>query len=135
MTGDREGALEHYRKACERLMAAKQRGEAQALYQEAVRGIEDFALGADDQLTMAFSLERDLKPRLAVHAYEMFVAKYPAHPDSPLALLRAAGIHMNSFSDPNTADALYGRFLVNFPRDTWADFAREQRRKLAFRAC
>ena len=131
MTGDRTGARENYRRACERLMAAKRRGEAEALYQEAVRGIEDFALGADDQLSMAFGLERDLKPKLAVHAYEMFVAKYPAHPDSPLALLRAAGIHMNVFSDPGSAEALYGRFLANFPGDTWADFAKEQRRKLA----
>jgi hypothetical protein len=80
---------------------------------------------------MAFGLERDLKPKLAVHAYEMFVAKYPYHSESPLALLRAAGIYLSVFSDPSSADALYGRFLVNFPADTWADFAKEQRRKLA----
>jgi tetratricopeptide (TPR) repeat protein len=131
-TGDRAGAREHYRKACEGLMGDKRRGEAQAMYQEAARGIEDFALGADEQLAMAFSLERDLKPKLAVHAYEMFVARYPAHPETPLALLRAAGIHANLFSDPATADALYGRFLVSFPGDTWADFAKEQRRRLAY---
>jgi membrane associated rhomboid family serine protease len=132
MTGDRAGAREHYRKACERLMDDKRRGEAQTLYQEAVRGIEDFALGAEEQLSMAFSLERDLKPTLAVHAYEMFVAKYPSHPETPLALLRAAGIHANLFSDPAAADALYGRFLVHFPGDAWADFAKEQRRRLAY---
>jgi membrane associated rhomboid family serine protease len=131
MTGDRAGAREHYRRACNRLMDDKRRGEAQALYQEAVRGIEDFALDADEQLSMAFSLERDLKPKLAVHAYEMFVAKYPSHPETPLALLRAAGIHANLFSDPATADALYGRLLVGFPGDAWADFAKEQRRRLA----
>jgi membrane associated rhomboid family serine protease len=134
MTGDRAGAREHYRIACESLMDAKRRGEAQALYQEAIRGIDDFALGADEQLAMAFSLERDLKPQLALHAYEMFAAKYPAHPETPLAILRAAGIHANVFSDPNAADALYGRFLAGFPGDTWADFAREQRRRLACQA-
>jgi membrane associated rhomboid family serine protease len=131
MSGDRNGARGHYRKACERLLLDKRRGDAQALYQEAVRGIEDFALGAEEQLSMAFGLERDLKPKLALHAYEMFVARYPAHPETPLALLRAAGIHANLFSDPVSANALYGRLLASFPGDTWADFAREQRRRLS----
>jgi tetratricopeptide (TPR) repeat protein len=131
LSGNRDGARENYRRACELLVDSKRRGEAEAIYQEAVRGNDDFALGPEYQLGMAFGLERDLKPKLAVHAYEMFVAKYPDHSESPLALLRAAGIHLSVLSDPNGADALYGRFLFNFPGDTWADFAKEQRRKLA----
>jgi membrane associated rhomboid family serine protease len=131
LSGDRGGARENYRKACELLVDFKRRGEAEDIYQEAVRGSDDFALGPDHQMGMAFGLERDLKPKLAVHAYEMFAAKYPSHTDSPLALLRAAGIHLSVLCDPAGADALYGRFLSNFPGDPWADFAREQRRKLS----
>ena len=131
LTGNRTGARENYRKACELLVDSKRRGDAEEVYREAVRGIDDFALCPEYQLGMAFGLERDLKPKLAVHAYEMFVAKYPDHSESPLALLRAAGIHLSVFSDPSSADSLYGRFLVNFPADTWAGFAEEQRRKLA----
>ena len=131
LTRDVAGARENYRKACELLIDEKRRGECEAVYQEAVRGIEDFTLDAEYQLGLAFGLERDLKPNLAVHAYEMFAAKYPDHVESAFALLRAAGIQLNTFSDPGAADRLYERLLENYPHDVWADFTREQRRRLA----
>jgi membrane associated rhomboid family serine protease len=130
LTRDIAGARENYRKACELLVEQKRRGESEALYQEAVRGIGDFTLGAEYQLGLAFGLERDLKPKLAVHAYEMFAGKYPDHSESAFALLRAAGIHLNALSDLEAADRLYERLLQNYPQDVWADFTREQRRKL-----
>lgn len=131
LTGNTAGARENYKEACELLIDEKKRGECEAVYQEAVRGIEDFTLDAEYQLGLAFGLERDLKPKLAVHAYEMFAAKYPDHAESAFALLRAAGIQLNTFSDPGAADRLYERFLENYPHDVWADFTKEQRRRLA----
>ena len=131
MTGNRSGARDNYRRACEMLIDAKRRGESETLYQEAVRGIEDFTLGAEHQLGLAFGLERDLKPNLAVHAYESFATAYPRHAESAFALLRAAGIQLHTFSDSQAADRLYQRLLENYPNDAWADFTREQRRKLA----
>jgi membrane associated rhomboid family serine protease len=131
LTGNRSGARDNYRKACEMLIDAKRRGEAEAVYQEAVRGIEDFMLGAEYQLGLAFGLERDLKPKLAVQAYETFAAAYPHHAESGFALLRAAGIQLHTFSDAKAADCLYARLLEHYPNDAWADFTREQRRKLA----
>jgi len=131
LTGNRSGARENYREACELLIDGKRRGECETIYQEAIRGTEDFALRVEYQLGLAFGLERDLKPRLAVHAYETFAAKYPNHAESAFALLRAAGIELNTFSDSEAADRLYERLLDNYPTDVWADFTREQRRRLS----
>jgi tetratricopeptide (TPR) repeat protein len=130
LAGDREGARRNYRTACELLMDAMRRGESETVYQEAVRGIDDFTLAVDYQLGMAFGLERDLKPTLALQAYEMFAAKYSGHAESPFALLRAAGIHLNVLSNARAADGLYKRLLADYPDDTWAEFAKEQRRRL-----
>jgi tetratricopeptide (TPR) repeat protein len=131
MTGNRSGARDNYKTACEILIDSKRRGEAETVYQEAIRGIEDFTLSAEYQLGLAFGLERDLKPKLAVQAYETFAAVYPKHAESAFALLRAAGIQLHTFSDSQAADRLYERLLENYPNDAWADFTREQRRKLA----
>jgi membrane associated rhomboid family serine protease len=132
MAGDTAGAREHYRTSCEALLEEKRRGDCERIYREAVRGIPDFCLGAGSQLGLAFGLERNLKPDLAVRAYELFVMNYPTHGESAFALLRAAGIRLNAFSDTRAAAALYERLLIEYPEDTWVDFAREQRRKLSF---
>ncbi len=131
LAGDFEGARRNYRISCELLIDAMRRGDSETIYQEAVRGIDDFTLGPGHQLGMAFGLERDLKPKLAVQAYEMFAAKYPSHRESAFALLRAAGLQLSAFSNSSAADTLYERLLADYPNDTWAEFAREQRRKLS----
>jgi tetratricopeptide (TPR) repeat protein len=130
VTRDTGGARVHYRTACELLLEAKRRGDCENVFQEALRGIEDFSLGPDHQLGLAFGLERNLKPELAVRAYELFAGRYPDHAESAFALLRAAGIHLHTFSDPRAAMSLYERLVRDYPDDAWADFAREQRRKL-----
>jgi membrane associated rhomboid family serine protease len=131
VTGDGDVARKSYRKACELLIEQRRRGDCEAIYQEAVRGFDDLCLTEDYQINLAFGLERNLKPKLAVRAYEIFAGRYPAHTESPLALLRAAGIYLNTFSAPQKADDLYHRLIDNYPDDVWVDFATEQRRKLA----
>lgn len=130
-TGDAAGSRERYRRSCEALLREKRRGDCEALYQEALRGMPDFCLSAEAQLGLAFGLERNLKPALAARAYELFVAHYPEHAESAFALLRAAAVHLSAFSDAGSADALYERLVREYPHDVWADFAREQRRRLA----
>ena len=130
MSRDGDGARRNYRKACELLLKFGQRGDCESVYQEASRGYEDLALSEDCHLKLAFGLERNLKPKLAVRAYEVFAGKYPKNSESPLALLRAAGIHINTFEDPEKADSLYARLIDDYPEDTWVDFAKEQRQRL-----
>jgi tetratricopeptide (TPR) repeat protein len=131
LAGDTSGAQKHYRIACEALLEAKRRGESEQLYEEAVRGAADFCLDAEHHLRLAFGLERNLKPKLALRAYESFASRYPEHRESAFALLRAAGLHLSAFSDPQNASSLYERLVSEYPDDPWADFAREERRKLA----
>ncbi len=134
MSRDGDGARRNYRKACELLLRMGRRGDCEALYQEASRGFKDFALSEKCHLTLAFGLERNLKPKLALRAYEVFVGKYPENADSPLALLRAAGICSNTFEDVEKADDFYERVIRNYPNDTWVEFAREQRQNLLAKA-
>lgn len=131
LSGDTGAAREHYRIACERLLDSKRRGDCEKLYEEALRGTADFSLGAEHHLRLAFGLEHNLKPNLAVRAYETFAGCYPEHRESAFALLRAAGLHLNALSDPGRASSLYERLVNSYPDDPWADFAREEKRRLA----
>ncbi|MEJ2722786.1 MAG: tetratricopeptide repeat protein, partial [bacterium] len=129
-TKDHRGARAHYKEACQLLLAELRRGDCEKLYQEALRGYEDFSLDPEHHIKLAFGLERNLKPELAVRAYETFAWRYPGHTESPLALLRAAGLYLQTFDDVDNADSCYRRLLEAYPDDTWADFAREQRRQM-----
>ncbi|UCG53082.1 MAG: rhomboid family intramembrane serine protease, partial [Candidatus Latescibacterota bacterium] len=130
LSGDKEGARKNYRKACELMIDQLRRGDCEAVYQEALRGFEGFTLGADYHIKLAFGLERNLKPKLAVKAYESFAWKYPNHGESSLALLRAAGLYRQTFADIESADSCYRRLIDDYPDDVWVDFAKEQRRQL-----
>jgi tetratricopeptide (TPR) repeat protein len=130
LSGNHHGAAKNYRQACEILLDQLQRGEAEALFQEALRGSPGFALSCDHHLSLAFGLERNLKPQLAVSAYENFANRYPQHSEASFALLRAAGLHWNTFADPARADGLYRHMADSYPNDQWVEFAREQIRVL-----
>ncbi len=129
-SGNSQGAAKNYRQACEMLLDQQQRGEAEALFEEALRGFPSFALSCDHHLSLAFGLERDLKPQLAVIAYKNFGRRYPQHDEAPFALLRAAGLHWNTLSNPAMADGLYRQMIDGYPDDQWVEFAREQIRCL-----
>lgn len=129
-TGDDLGAQANYLKACEMLLRSNQRGMAEDVFQEAVRGYPAFSLSAEPLLDLAYGLERNLKPETALVAYEAFCRRFSAHEDAPFALLRAANIHARSLGDEARAIAFYERLIHQYPDDAWVDFAREQVRRL-----
>lgn len=129
-SGNEQGAAKTYRQACELLLSQQRRGESERLFHEALRGCPSFVLDAEHQLSLAFGLERNLKPFLAVCAYENFEDRYPAHPEAPFALLRAAGLHGTALGNPARAETCYRLLIERYPDDRWVDFAREQVRRL-----
>jgi len=76
-------------------------------------------------------LERNLKPELAVKAYENFQRRYPHHPEASFTLLRSANIYRSTFLDIETARDCYTHLIKRYPDDEWADFAREQIRQIS----
>jgi membrane associated rhomboid family serine protease len=132
LTGENKSARENYRKACELFLSGKQRGAAENLYREALRGFPDFVLPPSIHLDLAFGLERSLKPDLAVKAYRNFEAAYPTHKEAAFALLRAANLHWNTLDNRSTALKCYSRLIAEYPEDEWVDFAREQVRILSY---
>lgn len=128
--GDTTRARSCYQQACRLLIEAKLRGRAEDVYAEAVRGDPSFVLEAPRQLDVALGLERNLKPELAVRAYENFERRYPFHPEAPFALVRAANLYRNSLGDGEGAVRCYRRLIEAYPEDRWVDFAREEMRLL-----
>jgi membrane associated rhomboid family serine protease len=129
-TGDEIGAKASYLKACEILLRSQDRGDCEDVYEQATRGFPDFTLSPEPHLDLSYGLERNLKPELALRAYENFFRRYPRHKDAPMTLLRAANIHSSAFSDLTRARHCYESLVERYPEDAWADFAREQVRVL-----
>lgn len=127
-TGDDIGSKASYLKACEILLRSQDRSDCEDAYSQALRGFPDFVLSSEPHLDMAYGLERNLKPELALKAYENFARRYPRHKDAPFTLLRAANLHVNSFADVSRAKRCYQSLIERYPEDAWADFAREQAR-------
>jgi membrane associated rhomboid family serine protease len=128
--GDRAGARVGYRRACERYLTTGRRGDAEAVYAEALRAFPEFSLTAERQLDLCFGLERNLKPDLALRAYEAFLRACPDHGEAPFALLRAANL-LSKQGDAARARDCYETLVARYPDDPWADFAREHARRLA----
>ena len=129
--GDEIGAKASYLRACEISLSAQERGQSEDIYAEAVRGFPNFVLSREQQLDLAYGLERNLKYDLAVKAYENFSHNFPAHPEAPFTLLRAANLHWKTFANPKLARDRYQELVLRYPEDVWVDFAREQLRVLA----
>jgi rhomboid family protein len=128
--GNPVGAQKSYANACTCLLASGQRGHAERIYAEAGRSFPDFVLDADRQLDMCFGLERNLKPDLALKAYESFVRIHRDHGEAPFALLRAANLHAKQGS-ADRARECYESLVARYPGDPWAEFAQEHARRLA----
>lgn len=131
LSGNHAGALKNYQQACQMFLDQGQRGRGEKIFQEALRGCPGFALDADRHLSLAFGLERNLKPNLAIAAYENFARQYPTHPESAFTLLRAAGLYWNALANLEKADVCYRELIERYPDDRWVDFAREQIRCLS----
>lgn len=130
MTRSREAADKNYRRAVELLIGVGERGEAEKVFCEALRNNGGFSLDPQCHLDLAFGLERDLKPDLALRAYENFVLCHPDHKEAPFTLLRAATICLGALDAEDRADRYYRRLIRDYPDDIWVDFAREQVRNL-----
>jgi membrane associated rhomboid family serine protease len=128
--GNPAGAKSSYIEACLRHLANGRRGEAERVFQEARRAFDTFVLPAEAQLDLCFGLERNLKPDLALFAYEAFLRFYSDHGEAPFALLRAANLHARR-GEPARARECYENLVLRYPADPWADFAREHARRLA----
>lgn len=126
LTGDDIGAKASYLKACEMLLRSQDRSECEDAYGQALRGFPDFVLSPEPHLDVAYGLERNLKPELALKAYENFARRYPHHKDAPFVLLRAANLHSGVFADAPRAKRCYQSLIERYPDDAWTDFAREQ---------
>lgn len=133
LSGNEVAAQKNYRKAVELLLDQGRRDKAESIFQEAVRGYTTFVLGAERHLNLAFGLERNLKSRLAVRAYESFRESYPRHPEASFTLLRAATLYWNTLDKPVAAEFCYRKLVEEYPGDAWVDFAREQIRLLSYR--
>ena len=128
--GDRAGARAAYLAACQCHLDNAERGKAEAVYREAVRAFEDFVLPADVQLDLAFGLERNLKPTMALKAYETFVRIYDDHSEAAFAMLRVANLYSRQ-GHVDRARFCYELLVERYPASEWAEFATEHARRLA----
>ncbi len=126
---DAAGARASYRDACECFLRAGRRGEAERTFQEATRSFPDFVLSAPAHLDLCFGLERNLKPAVALCAYEGFGRVYHDHAEAPFALLRAANLHAKQ-GNIARAKSCYERIVTGYPDDDWVEFAAEHARRL-----
>jgi predicted Zn-dependent protease len=108
---------------------AGRRGEAERTFQEASRSFPDFVLSAPAHLDLCFGLERNLKPTVALCAYESFGRLYHDHAEAPFALLRAANLHAKQ-GDLARAKTCYEQIVTRYPEDDWVEFAAEHSRRL-----
>ncbi len=128
--GDHSGARASYASACENLLGIGRRGDAERIFQEAARSLPEFVLSPERHLDLCFGLERNLKPDVAIRAYEGFVRVNPTHPEAAFALLRAANLHAKR-GDLSQALHCYETIPAEYPNDPWAEFAAEHARRLA----
>jgi membrane associated rhomboid family serine protease len=121
--GDRVRAQAAYAAAV-RLSAEKgERDTAEAYFDEAARHVPNFALPEPLHIDIACGMERTLKYRSAMSAYERFVWNYPLSKDAPFVLLRMAVILEKRLEKPGEALACYARLAGEYASDQWAEYA------------
>jgi len=128
--GDRAGARVAYQRSIQCLLTAGRRGRAEEVYVEALRAFEDFILDAGSQLDLAFGLERNLKPHIALKAYESFVRVHDDHTEAAFALLRVANLYARQ-GHRDRARFAYEQIVARYPSSEWTEFATEHARRLA----
>jgi membrane associated rhomboid family serine protease len=120
----------HYTEAIDKYLRSRERSLAEEAFVEAMRAIKGFSLPEDMHLDLAFGLERILKFRSALAAYENFTFRYPMSEDTPFILLRMAGMLERRFQRPALALACFERLVECYPEDSWTDFARSEIERL-----
>jgi membrane associated rhomboid family serine protease len=121
--GDAVRSREQYSIAARIMLNRGERDAAEAFFDEAIRHIPNFALPEAMHLDLACGMERTLKYRSAMSAYEHFVWKYPHSEDAPFVLLRMAGIFEKRLRNPREAFSCYSRLVAEYASDRWAEFA------------
>jgi membrane associated rhomboid family serine protease len=116
-------ARSHYSEAVSILIGTQERGKAEGIFSEAMRSIKGFTLEEKLHLNLAFGMERAMKFRQALAAYENFTIRYPFSQDTPFVLLRMAGMHERRFGRPEKAVECYEKIVRQYPEDSWAEFA------------
>lgn len=124
--GDTVRARESYIEAIGASMGDGKRDRAEELFDEASRHLPLFVLERDLHLDLACGMERTLKYRSAVAAYERYLWRYPISPDAAFVLLRMAGIHDRRLDQPEAALSCYRRLAEEYASDEWADYARAE---------
>jgi len=122
--GDTVRSRSHYADAVRLSLERGRRDAAETFFDEAMRHIPNFALSEPLHLDLACGMERTLKYRSAMHAYEHFVWKYPLSADVPFVLLRMALIFEKHLANPREAFSCYSRLAAEYATDQWADYAR-----------
>ena len=121
--GDRVRARTGYSSAVRLTMERGGRDAAEEYFDEAVRHIPNFALPEPLHIDIACGMERTLKYRSAMDAYEQFVWNYPLSNDAPFVLLRMAVILEKRLEKPGDALACYARLAGEYASDRWAEYA------------
>jgi len=128
--GDKVRSRSNYADAIGLSLKKGERDTAEALFDEAMRQIPNFALAEDLHLDIACGMERTLKYRSAMRAYDHFVWKYPLSEEAPFVLLRMAGIFEKRLRNPREAFSCYSRLAAEYASDRWADYARAEIERL-----
>lgn len=124
--GDRPGAREYYAEAVRLSAENGRRDAAEAYFDEAMRHIPSFALAEPLHIDMACGMERTLKYRSAMTAYERFLQRYPHSQEAPFVLLRMAGILEKRLEKPAEALACHARLAGEYATDRWAEYSRKE---------
>ncbi len=124
--GDRILASSSYAEAVKASMERGERDRAERLFDEASRHLPLFALSEKLHLDIACGMERTLKYRSALAAYEHYLWEYPVSGNAAFVLLRMAGIHDRCLDEPEEAISCYRRLATEYASDAWADFARAE---------
>jgi membrane associated rhomboid family serine protease/Tfp pilus assembly protein PilF len=128
--GDATRAREQFAEAVRIALAAGERGRAEGYFDEGLRHIANFAVPEPMHLDLACGMERTLKYREAMRAYEHFVWLYPLSADAPFVLLRMALILERRLGNAREALACYARLVAEYAADRWADHARMELERL-----
>ncbi len=129
--GDAATARKHFADAARAAQERGARDAAETYFEEGMRHIVNFALPEPLHLDLACGMERTLKHRAAMHAYENFVWLYPRSAEAPFVLLRMALINERRLGNPKEAFACYERLVADYGEDRWADHARMEIGRLA----
>jgi tetratricopeptide (TPR) repeat protein len=133
--GDRVRSRARYADAVRLSTEKGARDAAEAYFDEAARHIPNFALPEPLHIDIACGMERTLKYRSAMIAYEHFVWNYPLSKDAPFVLLRMAVILEKRLEKPGEALACYARLAGDYASDRWAEYAQGEIARLRRLEC